>query len=80
MFEHYSAELSVDLLRILLQRATYDLAADKFDFAPVQSTDMRSSRRKKILVQGDEPQRLSIKFLILGWKGQFLGSKIKNEV
>ena len=44
----------------------YDVAVDKFDFVPVQSPDMRSSRCKKILVQGDEPQKLSVKFLFLG--------------
>ena len=40
----------------------YNLAVDKFDFAPVQSPDMRSSQRRNILVQGDEPQKLSVKF------------------
>ena len=40
------------LLRIVLLLTTFDLAEDKFDFAPVQSPDMRSSRSKKILVQG----------------------------
>ena len=40
----------------------YDVAVDKINFAPVQSPDMRSSRCKKILVQGDEPQTLSVKF------------------
>src|SRR5271157_4228273 len=63
------------LLRIVLLLTTYDLADDKFDFAPVQSPDMRSSRCKKILFPGDEPQKLSVKFLFWGWKGQFWGSK-----
>ena len=67
------------LLRIVLLLTTYDLAVDKFDFAPVQSPDMRSSRRKKILVQGDEPQNLSVKFLFWGGKGNFGGQKIKNK-
>ena len=58
---------------------TYDIAVDKFDFAPVQSPEMRSSRCKKILVQGDEPQKLSVKFLFLGQRGNFGGQKIKNE-
>ena len=64
------------LLRIVSLLTTFDLADDKFDFAPVQSPDMRSSRSKKILVQGDEPLKLSI--FILGWKGQFCGSKNKK--
>ena len=63
------------LLRIVLLLTTYDLAVDKFDFTPVQSTDMRSSRRKKILVQGDEPQKLSVKFLFWGEWGNFGGQK-----
>src|SRR5208282_6211970 len=50
-------------LRIVLLLTTYDLADDKFDFAPVQSPNMRSSRRKRILVQGDESQKLNVKFL-----------------
>ena len=50
-------------LRINLLRIIYDVAVDKFDFSPVHSPDMRSSRCKKILVQGDEPQKLSVKFL-----------------
>ena len=41
-------------MRIVLLLTTYDLAVDTFDFTPVQSPEMRSSRRKKILVQGDE--------------------------
>src|SRR5208282_5943200 len=65
------------LLRIVLLLTTYDLAVDKFDFAPVQSPDMRSSRRNKILVQGDEPQKLRVKFLFWGGKGNF-GVKNKN--
>ena len=63
------------LLRIVLLLTTYDLAVDKLDFAPVQSPDMRSSRREKILVQGDEPQKLSVKFLFLGERGNFGGQK-----
>ena len=63
------------LLRIVLLLSTYDLAVDKFDFAPVQSPDMRSSRRKNILVQGDEPQKLSVKFLFWGEWGNFGGHK-----
>ena len=55
----------------------FDVAIDKFDFAPVQSPDMRSSRCKKILVQGDEPQKLSVKFLFWSQRGNF-GVK-KNE-
>ena len=65
-------------MRIVLLLTTFDLADDKFDFAPVQSPDMRSSRRKNILVQGDEPQKLSVKFLFWGWKGQFWGVKNKK--
>src|SRR5208283_1948030 len=57
------------LLRIVLLLTTYDLAVDKFDFAPVQSPDMRSSRSKKILVQGNELQMLSVTFLFWGGKG-----------
>ena len=73
----------------ILLLATYDVAVDTFDFAPVQSPDMRSSRCKKILVQGDEPQKLSVtffilgsKFFILGSKGQFWGStkKMKTKI
>ena len=63
------------LLCIVLLRTTYDLAVDKFDFAPVQLPDMRSSRSKKILVQGDEPQTLSVKFLFWGGWGNFGGKK-----
>ena len=65
-------------MRIVLLLTTYDLADDKFDFAPVQSPDMRSSRRKKILVQGDESPKVERNIFILGWKGQFWGSKIKK--
>ena len=59
------------LLRIVLLLTTYDLAVDKFDYAPVQSPDMRSSQRKKILIHGDEPQKLSVKFLFWGGRGNF---------
>ena len=55
----------------ILLLTTYDVAVDKFDFAPVQSPDMQSSRCKKIIVQGDEPQKLNIKFLFLGQRGNF---------
>ena len=48
------------LLHIVLLLTTFDIADDKFDFAPVQWPDMRSSRRKKILVQGDKPQKMSV--------------------
>ena len=65
------------LLRIVLLLTTYDLAVDKFDFAPVQSPEMRSLRCKKILVQGDEPNKLSVKFYS-GVEGAILGSKIKK--
>src|SRR5208282_922690 len=65
------------LLRIVLLLTTFDLADDKFDFAPVQSHDMRSSRRKKILVQGDKPQRLSVHFLLWA-EGAILGVKNKK--
>ena len=65
------------LLHIVLLLTTFDLSDDKFDFAPVQSPDMRSSGRKKILVQGDEPQRLSAKFLFWGRRGNF-GAKNKK--
>ena len=61
-------------LRIVLLLTTYDLAVDKFDFAPVQSPDMRSWRCKKIL-QGDEPQKLSVKFFFWGGRGNFGGQK-----
>ena len=63
------------LLRIVLLLTTYDLAVDKSDFAPVQSHDMRSSGSKKILVQDDELQKLSVKFLFWGGKGNFGGHK-----
>ena len=53
----------------------YDVAVYKFDFAPVQSPNMRSSRCKKILVQVDEPQKLSVKFLFWGQRGNFGGEK-----
>ena len=49
----------------------YDVAVDKFDFVPVQSPDIRSSRCKKILVQGDESQKLSVKLLLWGERGNF---------
>ena len=49
-------------MRIVLLLTTYGVAVDTFDFAPVELPDMRSSRRKKILVQGDEPQKLSVIF------------------
>ena len=48
---------------VILLLAIYDVVVDKFDFASAQSPDMRSSRCKKILVQGDEPQKLSVTFL-----------------
>ena len=67
------------LLRIVLLRTTSDLAVDKFDFAPVQSPEMRSSRCKKILVQGDEPKKLSVKFLLRGERGNFGVKNAKNE-
>ena len=53
----------------------FDVAIDKFDFAPVQSPDMRSSRCKQIIVQGDEPQKLSVKSLFRGQRGNFWGQK-----
>jgi len=53
----------------------YDVAVDKFDFAPVQSPDMRSARCKKILVHGDEPHKLSVTFLFWGQRGNFGGQK-----
>ena len=53
----------------------FDVDIDKFDFAPVQSPDMRSSRCKKILDQGDEPQQLSAKFLFWGERGNFGSQK-----
>ena len=62
-------------MRPVLLLATYDVAVDKFDFAPVQSPDLRSSRCKQILVQGDEPQKLSVKFLFWGEGGNFGGQK-----
>ena len=67
------------LLRIFLLLTTDDLAVDKFDFAPVQSPDMRSSRSKNVLVQGDEPQKLSVKFLLWGGKGNFGGKKNQDN-
>src|SRR5208282_3403616 len=67
------------LLRIVLLLTTFDLADDKFYFAPVQSPDLRSSQRKKILVQGDEPQKLSVKFLFWGRRGIFGVKNEKNE-
>src|SRR5208282_6760766 len=65
------------LLRIVLLLTTFDLVDDKFDFALVQSPDMRSSRRKKILVHGDEPQKLSVTFYS-GVEGGILGIKNKK--
>ena len=63
------------LLRIGMLLMTFYVAVDKFNFAPVQSPDMRSSRCKKNLVQGDEPQRLSVKFVFWVGKGNFRGQK-----
>ena len=62
--------------------AINDVAVDKFDFAPVHSPDMRSSRSKKILVQGDEPQKLSVKFLFWGQRGNFgvKNKKMKTKI
>ena len=57
----------------------YDVAVDKFDFAPAQSPDMRWSRCKKILVQGDEPQTLSVQFLFW-FKGAIFGVENKNKL
>src|SRR5208282_3985335 len=67
------------LLRIVLLLTTYDLAVDKFDFAPVQSPEMRSSRCKKMFVQGDEPKNLSVKFLLWDGRGNFGVKNEKNE-
>ena len=66
-------------MRIDLLLTIYDVAVDTFDFSPVQSPDMRSSRCKKILVQGDEPQKLSVTFLIWGGKGNFGVTKLKMK-
>src|SRR5208282_3795750 len=70
------------LLCIVLLLTTYDLAVDKFDFAPVQSPEMRSSRCKKILVQGDEPKKLSVTFLFWGERGNFgvNNEKMKTKI
>ena len=57
----------------------YDVAVDKFDFAPVQSPDMRSSRCKKDSCSGRRAPKVERKIFIMGSKGQFWGSKIKNE-
>ena len=67
---------------VYLLRIIYDVAVDKFDFSPVQSPDMRSSRCKKILVQGDEPQQLSVKFVLWGERGNFgvKNKKIKKKI
>ena len=59
----------------ILLLTIYDVAVDKFDFAPVQSPDMRSSRCKKILVQGDEPQKMSLKILFWDKRDNFGGQK-----
>ena len=61
---------------------TSDVAVDKFDFAPVQSPDMRSSRCKKILDQVDETQRMSVTFLFWGQRGNFGGQnkKMKTKI
>jgi hypothetical protein len=66
----------------ILLLTTYDVAVDKFDFTPVQSPDMRLSRCKKILVQGDEPQKLSVKFLFWGQRGNFgvKNKKMKTKI
>ena len=65
-----------DVMVIAYWFAAYDFDVDinKFDFAPVQSPDMRSSRCKQIIVQGDE-QKLSVKFLFRGDRGNFGGQK-----
>ena len=63
--------------RLISLIATYDVAVDKFYFAPVQSPDMRSSRCKTILVQGDETQKLSVIFLFWGEWGN-VGVKNKK--
>ena len=55
----------------------YDVTVDKFDFALVQSPDMRLSRCKKILVQGDESQKLSVKVLLSDERGKFGGQNNK---
>ena len=70
------------LLRIVMLLMTFYVAVDKFDFAPVQSPDMRSSRCKKILVQGDEPQKMSVKFLFWSQRGNFGGQnkKLKTKI
>ena len=67
------------LLKLKLKLHDYDVAVDKFDFAPVQSPDMRSSRCKKIFVQGDEPQKRSVKFLFWGQRGNSGGQNKKIE-
>ena len=61
-------------MRFVLLLTTYDLAVEKFDLTPVQST-VNAMRRKNILVQGDEPQKWSVKFLFWGGKGDFGGQK-----
>ena len=71
----FNGDVMVIALRINLLRIIYDVTVDKFDFSPVQSPDMRSSRCKKILVQGDEPEKLSVKFLFWGEWGNFGGQK-----
>ena len=53
------------LLRIVLLLTTYDLAVDKFDFAPVQSPEMR--------------KKLSVKFLLWGERGNFGVKNAINE-
>ena len=71
--------LNGDVMAIAHWFASYnfDVAIEKFDFAPVQSPDVRSSRCKQIIVQGDEPQKLSVNFYS-GVKGAILGSKLKK--
>ena len=66
------------LLRIVLLLSTLWVVVDKFDFAPVQSPDMRSSRCKKILVSGRRPPKVERQIFMLGSKGQFWVSKIKK--
>ena len=67
------------LSRINLLLTIHDVALDKFDFSPVQSHDMRSSRCKQILVQGDEPQTLSVNVLLWGQGANFGGKKNEDK-
>ena len=59
-----------------------DVAVDTFDFVSVQSSDMRSTRCKKIRVHGDKPHKLSVTFLFWGQRDNFgvKNKKMKTKI